>query len=302
MLHWMGRGGSSGSEAWLQMEIASSSFDLGSILCAPSPPPRSQFCANPVVYHSIRIWSQFRRHFKFQITSVHSPIMNNYNFPPSLSDSTFGTWSLKGIKSISNLYADGKFGSFAQLSQLFDLPISHFFRFLQIKHFVQKSITSFPDFPASNTVDYICSLSPSHKGLILNLYNSICNVSPHSLQEVRRLWENDLGEEFTDDHWKAVLDSIHTSSPRARHSVIQLKIVLRAHLTKTMLLKIFPNVDPACPRCKGQPADYMHMFWSCPKLYTFWANIFSPYSKVLQKDISPNPVCALFGFTSENCL
>lgn len=120
------------------------------------------------------------------------------------------------------------------------------------------------------------------------------------MQEVRRLWEDDLREEFTDDHWKAVLDSVYKSSPCARHNVIQLKIVLRAHLTKTRLVKIFPDIDPTCPRCKGQPADYIHMFWSCPKLYTFWANIFSAYSRILQKNITPNPVCALFGFTSEN--
>uniref|UniRef100_A0A8C9ZF39 EMAP like 3 n=1 Tax=Sander lucioperca TaxID=283035 RepID=A0A8C9ZF39_SANLU len=34
----------------------------------------------------------------------------------------------------------------------------------------------------------------------------IGNISLHSLQDVRRLWENDLGEEFTDDRWKAMLD------------------------------------------------------------------------------------------------
>ena len=123
-------------------------------------------------------------------------------------------------------------------------------------------------------VEHILSLSPLRKGLISVLYNCISNISPHSLQDVRRNWESDLGENFTDDHWKAVFDLIHASSPCARHSVIQLKIVLRAHLTKSRLVKIFPTVDPSCPRCKGQPADYIHMFWSCPKLHTFWASIF----------------------------
>ena len=82
-------------------------------------------------------------------------------------------------------------------------------------------------------VDHILSLSPLCKGLISVLYNCISNISPHSLQDVRRNWEYDLGEDFTDDQWKAVLDLVHTSSPCTRHSVIQLKIVLRAHLTKT---------------------------------------------------------------------
>lgn len=104
---------------------------------------------------------------------------------------------------------------------------------------------------------------------------------------------------MTDDQWEAVLKLIHSSSPCARHSLIQLKIVLRAHLTKARLAKMFPNVDSSCPRCKGQPADYIHMFWSCPKLNTFWANIFNAYSKMFQKDVVPNPICALFGCTPE---
>ena len=127
MLHWIGLDRLSGCEAWVQMECASSSFDLGSILYAPSPPLQSQFWANPVVCHSTRIWSQFRRHFKLRRSSVNSPRRNNYNFPPSLSDSTFGPWFSYGFKSISNLYVEGKFGSFAQLSQLYNLPKSDFF-------------------------------------------------------------------------------------------------------------------------------------------------------------------------------
>ncbi len=77
-----------------------------------------------------------------------------------------------------------------------------------------------------------------------------------------------------------LLDLVHTSSPCARNSAMQLKIVFRAHLTKARLVKIFPNLDPSC-RCKGQPADCKHRFWACPKLSTFWANIFNAYGKVL---------------------
>ncbi|KAF3844323.1 hypothetical protein F7725_007486 [Dissostichus mawsoni] len=35
-----------------------------------SPPSLPQFSSNPVVYHSVRIWSQFRRHFNLQTTRL----------------------------------------------------------------------------------------------------------------------------------------------------------------------------------------------------------------------------------------
>ncbi|KAJ8012533.1 hypothetical protein DPEC_G00043810 [Dallia pectoralis] len=161
-------------------------------------------------------------------------------------------------------------------------------------------MVSFPDLPVSNAVDHILSLSPSRKGLISIIYDSLCNISPSSLQDVRRLWKSDLGVELTDDQWRAALALIHTSSPCARHSVMQLKVVLRVHLTKSRLVKIFPEVDPTCPRCKGQPADHLHMFWSCPKLATFWASIFGAYSEMLRKNITPDPLSALFGTALEN--
>ena len=41
------------------------------------------------------------------------------------------------------------------------------------------------------------------------------------------------------------------------------------------------------------------MFWSCPSLTKFWSDIFNAYSKRFRKVISPNPICALFGFTPE---
>lgn len=38
------------------------------------------------------------------------------------------------------------------------------------------------------------------------------------------------------------------------------------------------HTDPSCPRCHGQPADYVQMFWSCPRL---WSSIFEAYSKLM---------------------
>ena len=176
---------------------------------------------------------------------------------------------------------------------------SHFVRYLQVRHFVQKNIASFPNLPSDNATDNILSLSPHRKGLISVLYNQICNISPQSLQETRKLWEEDLGEVMREDQWEAALDLVHTSSPCARHSLIQLKILLRVHWTRAKLATIFPDVDPSCPRCKNQPADHIHMFWSCPFLRTFWADIFHAYSTMFGVVIPPNPLCAIFGFTDE---
>lgn len=161
--------------------------------------------------------------------SIHFTIVNNYSFPPSTLDSAFKIWMTKGITSVSNLFLEGKFASFAQLSDISDLPKSHFFRYLQARHFVQKNFASFPNLPLDNVIDNLLSLSPHQKRVISVLYNHICNISSKSLQVTRELWEDDFEEVMREDQWEAALDLVHTSSPCARHSLIQLKILLRVH-------------------------------------------------------------------------
>ena len=299
ILHWTLDDLSNQSEAWVQMEYGSSQYHLGSLLCSQSIPPRNTLSSNLVVYHSCRIWSQFRRHFSLNTVSVHSPIKGNHKFPPAASDPTFGAWHSKGIKSIRCLYIGGTFASFAQLSEKFDIPRTHFFRYFQIRNFVQTNIGSFPNLPPSNVLDQILSFTSPSRRLISILYDTICNITPCPLGGIKEQWETDLGEELCDSQWAAILDLIHSSSTCARHGLIQLKIVLRVHLTNAKLARIYPTIDPSCPRCKAQPADHMHMFWSCPNLTKFWSDIFNAYSKMFQKVITPNPICALFGFTPE---
>lgn len=92
---------------------------------------------------------------------------------------------------------------------------------------------------------------------------------------------------------------MHTSSTSAKHGLIQLKVVHRAHFTQARLAKIYPNANPLCPQCRGQPADLIHMFWRCPNLSTFWKSIFKAFSELFGTQLDPDPICAHFGLTPE---
>lgn len=95
---------------------------------------------------------------------------------------------------------------------------------------------------------------------------------------------------------------IFSSSICLRHAVIQFKIVHRLHWSKTRLSKIKPDLDPTCDRCRQDPATLLHMFWTCPKLYTYWVNIFETFSKTFGERIEPSPFIALFGVAPENII
>lgn len=45
--------------------------------------------------------------------------------------------------------------------------------------------------------------------------------------------------------------------------------------SKTKLDRIFLSVSTTCDKCKSDDGTLGHLFWSCPKLRTFWDNSWS---------------------------
>lgn len=124
---------------WCLMEAQSChGTSLPSLLCAPAASSSpSKYSSNSIVISSLRIWNQFRQHFKLTSPSPHSPICNNHLFIPSTLDGAFASWKHKGIISFSDLYNDGIFASFDNLGQKFDLPRSSLFNYFQVRDFAR---------------------------------------------------------------------------------------------------------------------------------------------------------------------
>lgn len=98
-----------------------------------------------------------------------------------------------------------------------------------------------------------------------------------------------------EDIWKNTIQRIHTSSLCIRHGLIQFKVVHRLHYSNDRLSKLYPNVEPNCPRCHYSPVSLGHMFWSCPSLYDFWSSIFQSLSVISGETLQPDPLIAIFG-------
>ena len=60
------------------------------------------------------------------------------------------------------------------------------------------------------------------------------------------------------------------------------------------------DIDPTCDRCRQDPATLLHMFWTCPRLYMFWLDIFETFSWILGKVVEPSPLIALFSVAPED--
>lgn len=284
---------------WLKMEAASSiPASLSSLAHASILNPYSSFTKNVCVKLTLKIWNQFRRHFGFQTISFAAPVASNPAFSPSIIDNAFSTWANLGIRRFQDLYIDNTFATFEQLSVKFGLPRSHFFRFLQIRSYVRSLDPRFPTLPGETQFDIFLTPLPTLKGSLSIIYRQLCSLQSTSLSNIKSSWEEELGEEISDDVWENALKKVHTSSICARHALIQCKIIHRAHWTTMRLSRIYKDVNPNCIRCNQSPANHVHMFWSCPSLIGFWKDIFDTLSEICHTQVEPDPLTALFGVSS----
>lgn len=284
---------------WCSLEAQSChSSSLSALVFSSLPMSPSHHSSNPLVLSTLKIWIQFRCHFKFSSASCLGPISKNHLFTPSILDSAFTLWSRLGINRFEDLYDGDTFSSFDSLCSKFNIPSSHLFRYLQVHHFVHAKFDSIPRPPQESLWERLLKLSPAQRGLISEIYQNTMSLNRDTVSKSKTRWEGELGMDLAEDWWEMALDRVNSSSSCARLCLIQLKILHRAHLSKSKLHEIYPDSDPNCDRCGSPQVDLSHMFWSCPKLGTYWSSIFNVFSTLLNNSLQPCPLLAIFGVSA----
>lgn len=228
-----------------------------------------------VVRNSLKILIQIKNSYRVPNISIYTPICHNHAFTPASLDSTFTTWSAKGIKCVKDLYLDNKFASFEQLRSKYNLPHSNFFRYMQIRHFVREGIPNFEFFREGHQYLELLSLSPDSKNLITKFVDFTSKDST-STNGIKKAWEKEINTLLSDNIWRIALSRVHRCSVNSRHSLIQFKVIHRFHYSKFMLHKFYPSVSQMWDKCKSSEGTLLHLFWDCPAIQPLvWLSIFS---------------------------
>lgn len=252
-------------------------------------------CQNPVVSHSLKIWSQIRRYFQWNECSILTPLTDNQAHK-LFSGKTFQQWDLKGAQRIIDLFIDKVFPTFEQLRQKFELDNKDFFKYLQVRDFVRTTFLSFPSQPQENPLNNILLSNPLQKGSISKIYNNLAQIDcTTSLDHIKDAWSEDLGVNITGEQWIEAQERVHSSSICLRHGLLQFKILHRLHLSKQRLSRMFPGVDASCDRCGYTPASLSHTFWSCPHIRLYWSKIIGTLSDIFKVRLPTDPMMSLFG-------
>lgn len=281
---------------WCQDEANSClSTSLIALITSKLPFPPSKFTSSPVVISTLKIWAQFRKHFKLTEFSLYSPICKNHLFPAALLDHTFSEWQRKGLSTCCDFYIDGVFGSLAEISDKGQLQRSDNFRYLQVRHFIRSLSPTFPHLPEDSGLEKVLKVNMQHKGQISSIYHLISSLQGVTLDKLRNDWAEELGTEISDTVWEYAQNKVNGTSSCARLSLIQFKVLHRTYYTKLKLSKIYPNMEDRCERCNSPAAGMTHTFWSCSKLVEFWSGVCETLNDAFGTNVQPTAELAIFG-------
>lgn len=136
-------------------------------------------------------------------------------------DGILQSWIRKSIKTIGDLYINGMFASFLQLSELFDLPRHNLFKYLQIKHWIRsQSLESFPNIPKESPMEtrLLDTRLTSLKGLTSSIYNTLINNLPaYHWSSMKQKWESDLECSYDYGDWCTLLEKSQTVLISTKH-------------------------------------------------------------------------------------
>ncbi|XP_064410453.1 uncharacterized protein LOC135355063 [Latimeria chalumnae] len=199
-------------------------------------------------------------------------------------------WANKGLYRIANLYEQGIFKSFAQLSQQFGLERQEFWKFLQIRH----CILSLPQAaackpPAKSEIVTFLELIGHFPHLVSNFYQLLMKWTWPQKMGRRAYWQEMIGGELTDQEWEELLREMSRPTRDAHLKLMQYKIVNNLYWTPSRMYTLKLRQTPTCWRCQEETGDIAHMIFSCNKLNRFWNEIIANINSITGCTFSKDP-------------
>ncbi len=126
------------------------------------------------------------------------------------------------------------------------------------------------------------------------------------IQQITHLkakWESELNKIIEDETWETICTECHKGINSHNWKEFDWKTKTRFFRTPLVISK-FVNSPEAekCWRGCGKVGDHTHIFWECPKIFTFWQGVKVEIMKILQIDLPFTPLFFLLeGIPQDLC-
>lgn len=177
------------------------------------------------------------------------------------------SWQNMGIRQISDLYSGNLLKPFTSLQEVFSIPATDYFKYMQIRHCILRN--PHPHLYLHKTAwKYLSSDNSCFKGITI-FYNLLQDKTTFVQSPPMIRWEKGIGHSFSPSQWSAAILTSNKAIPSSNLWELTLKFNLRWYSTPSQFHTFTPSAPPSCWRYCGEWGSLMHLLWSCNKLSSF---------------------------------
>lgn len=151
----------------------------------------------------------------------------------------------------------------AQIPWLEYLQLAHLFRYSLQPAGTTASMTDFEKLIKLDTLP--------KTGLISVIYKFLLGLHRQPPYAFQWAWKKDLHRQITENEWAVSRGSAVFHSRSTNIQTAAYKVYYRWHLTLYKLHRIHPS--ELCWKGCGDQGTYVHCFWGCPRLQSFWTQV-----------------------------
>lgn len=244
---------------------------------------------NMIIYNTLLAWRDVKKYLNIPFDiSVRSPLVLNPDLPVQLRSIGLIEWSSKGLSDFAGMLASDTLKSFEQIRSDYDISNKDFFKYLQIRHFIDGLLkTQKIRLRLSELEDAMIS-GRFCKGMITKFYDLLQYSVSSAYGPLKPLWERDLGASFNQTEWTKICNGIFPKCTSISIHEQNFKFFHRIYFTPVRLQKMFPNSSDLCYKCKTHKGTFIHLFWSCDRIQVFWKGVHSVIQEVIGKQFAPS--------------
>lgn len=160
-------------------------------------------------------------------------IQNDPDFPPNKVDTAFKIWESKGLSWSHQLYDEVGYESFDNLVKKYQLPRSHFYRYLQVRSYLNKNI---PDIKLNDLHPVVRQiLKIIQSGIIKKVTGQIYQILQQEEEKITKCvnekWENEMKISIPEMEWEQSFRNIYTNLRSLYWQEYAWKVNIRYFLT-----------------------------------------------------------------------
>lgn len=288
--------------AWVNIEQASiSNLPLRLYMYSADSKKLKRSTKNPFLRNTVDVWYKAHQYIgDTPSISRFSPIWGNTHFKAGRADGGFRSWAENGVQKIEDLYMDSNLLTFDQICQVYNIPRKHFFKYLQLKHFIQskhKEVVTEPP------LSYLENLTLQHldgRKQISLFYSALMSYDKESTINKLEAWRLDTQEDIQEADWEKACFRAQRQTISTRMKLLQYKWLMRTYITPVKLNQWSPDIPDTCNKCSEEKGTLYHCVWDCPKIKKYWKEVVLTISEIVGVNIPHQAKICVLGIYPNN--